>query len=59
MTGGGGTAAAGMQAKKQCTDEFLRVKKLEEEDKRAEICEKCKNRVRANQYGVDCDGCEK
>ena len=40
-------------------DEFLRVKKLEEEDKKAEICENCKNRVRANQYGVNCDGCEK
>ena len=45
--------------KKKCTDEFLKVKKLEEGEKNVEICETCKHKVKENQYGVICDGCEK
>ena len=48
-----------MQSRKQCSEEFLRVKRLEEKDGGAATCGTCKNRVKVNQYGVRCDGCDR
>ena len=58
MTGGGGAAdqiGLRMSSRNKCADEFLKVKVLEGEA----ACETCKQRVKDEQQGLQCDGCEK
>ena len=46
-------------SRQQCTDEFLRVQRLEGTEGGGGICGTCRNKIKGDQQGLMCDGCER